>query len=208
MTKKQKKTRNRIIVVLALFLILLIADKTGLMENIPEIVTFILYLIPYIIIGYDVIKKAVINISHGQVFDENFLMMIATFGAFGIREYSEALAVMLFYQVGELFQSVAVGKSRQSISDMMSIAPETAVRVNDDGNTEEIDPEEVNVGDILLIKAGEKIPVDSLVVEGESFVDTAALTGESVPRKVREGEQIISGCVNGDGVLKVKAQKA
>ena len=207
MTKKQKKTRNRIIIVLALFIILLILDKTGILENVPGIITFFLYLIPYIVIGYDVIRKAAINISHGQVFDENFLMMIATFGAFGIREYSEALAVMLFYQVGELFQSVAVGKSRQSISDMMSIAPEIAVRVNEDGTTEEIDPEEVSIGDILLVKAGEKIPVDAVVVEGESFIDTAALTGESVPRKVRTGDQIISGCVNGEGVLKVQATK-
>ncbi len=207
MTKKQKKTRNRIIIVLVLFIILLILDKTGILENVPGIITFFLYLIPYIVIGYDVIRKAAINISHGQVFDENFLMMIATFGAFGIREYSEALAVMLFYQVGELFQSVAVGKSRQSISDMMSIAPEIAVRVNEDGTTEEIDPEEVSIGDILLVKAGEKIPVDAVVVEGESFIDTAALTGESVPRKVRTGDQIISGCVNGEGVLKVQATK-
>ena len=207
MTKKQKKTRNRILIVLALFIILLIADKTGLLDNIPEIIIFFAYLIPYIIIGYDVIRKAFINISHGQVFDENFLMMIATFGAFGIREYSEALAVMLFYQVGELFQSVAVGKSRQSISDMMSIAPEYAVIVREDGQTDEVDPEEVSVGDTLLIKAGEKIPVDAIVLEGESFIDTAALTGESVPRKVVKGDEIISGCVNGEGVLKVQATK-
>ena len=208
MTKKQKKTRNRILIVLALFIILLIADKTGLLDNIPEIIIFFVYLIPYIVIGYDVIRKAFINISHGQVFDENFLMMIATFGAFGIREYSEALAVMLFYQVGELFQSVAVGKSRQSISDMMSIAPEYAVIVREDGQTDEVDPEEVSVGDTLLIKAGEKIPVDAIVLEGESFIDTAALTGESVPRKVVKGDEIISGCVNGEGVLKVQATKA
>ncbi|MBQ9304772.1 HAD-IC family P-type ATPase, partial [Butyrivibrio sp.] len=208
MTKKQKKTRNRILIVLALFIILLIFDKTGLLSSIPEIIIFFVYLIPYIIIGYDVIRKACINISHGQVFDENFLMMIATFGAFGIREYSEALAVMLFYQVGELFQSVAVGKSRQSISDMMSIAPEYAVIVREDGQTDEVDPEEVSVGDTLLIKAGEKIPVDAIVLEGESFIDTAALTGESVPRKVVVGDEIISGCVNGEGVLKVQATKA
>ena len=207
MTKKQKKTRNRILIVLALFIILLIADKTGLLDNIPEIIIFFVYLIPYIIIGYDVIRKAFMNISHGQVFDENFLMMIATFGAFGIREYSEALAVMLFYQVGELFQSVAVGKSRQSISDMMSIAPEYAVIVREDGQTDEVDPEEVSVGDTLLVKAGEKIPVDAIVLEGESFIDTAALTGESVPRKVVKGDEIISGCVNGEGVLKVQATK-
>lgn len=207
MTKKQKKVRNRILIVLALFVILLICDKTGLFDKTPELVRFVLYLIPYIIIGYDVIRKAAINISHGQVFDENFLMMIATFGAFGIREYSEALAVMLFYQVGELFQSYAVGKSRQSITEMMSIAPEFANIVSDDGQVKEVDPEEVSIGDVLLIRAGEKIPVDAEVVEGDSFIDTAALTGESVPRRVAEGDQVISGCVNGEGVLKVRATK-
>lgn len=207
MTKKQKKVRNRILIVLALFVILLICDKTGLFDKTPELVRFVLYLIPYIIIGYDVIRKAAINISHGQVFDENFLMMIATFGAFGIREYSEALAVMLFYQVGELFQSYAVGKSRQSITEMMSIAPEFANIVSDDGQVKEVDPEEVSIGDVLLIRAGEKIPVDAEVVEGDSFIDTAALTGESVPRRVALGDQVISGCVNGEGVLKVRATK-
>ncbi len=207
MTKKQKKVRNRILIVLALFVILLICDKTGLFDKTPELVRFVLYLIPYIIIGYDVIRKAAINISHGQVFDENFLMMIATFGAFGIREYSEALAVMLFYQVGELFQSYAVGKSRQSITEMMSIAPEFANIVSDDGQVKEVDPEEVSIGDVLLIRAGEKIPVDAEVVEGNSFIDTAALTGESVPRRVAVGDQVISGCVNGEGVLKVRASK-
>ena len=207
MTKKQKKVRNRILIVLALFVILLICDKTGLFDKTPELVRFVLYLIPYIIIGYDVIRKAAINISHGQVFDENFLMMIATFGAFGIREYSEALAVMLFYQVGELFQSYAVGKSRQSITEMMSIAPEFANIVSDDGQVKEVDPEEVSIGDVLLIRAGEKIPVDAEVVEGDSFIDTAALTGESVPRRVEVGDQVISGCVNGEGVLKVRATK-
>ena len=207
MTKKQKKVRNRILIVLALFVILLICDKTGLFDKTPELVRFVLYLIPYIIIGYDVIRKAAINISHGQVFDENFLMMIATFGAFGIREYSEALAVMLFYQVGELFQSYAVGKSRQSITEMMSIAPEFANIVSDDGQVKEVDPEEVSIGDVLLIRAGEKIPVDAEVVEGDSFIDTAALTGESVPRRVAVGDQVISGCVNGEGVLKVRATK-
>ena len=208
MTKKQKKNRNRIIIVLILFFALLILDKMGVFEPLPWFVTFIIYLIPYIIIGYDVIKKACINISHGQVFDENFLMMVATFGAFGIQEYSEALAVMLFYQIGELFQSVAVGKSRQSISDLMSIAPESANLLDADGNATEVDPEEVSVGDMLLVRAGEKIPVDAVVVEGESFIDTAALTGESVPRKVVSGDTVISGCVNGEGILKVRVEKA
>ena len=208
MTKKQKKNRNRIIAVLVIFVVLLALDKAGVFEPLPWFVTFAIYLIPYIIIGYDVIKKACINISHGQVFDENFLMMIATFGAFGIQEYTEALAVMLFYQIGELFQSVAVGKSRQSISDLMSIAPESANLLDDEGNATEVDPEEVSVGDMLLVRAGEKIPVDAVVVEGESFIDTAALTGESVPRKVVSGDSVISGCVNGEGILKVRVEKA
>ena len=208
MTKKQKKTRNRILLVLAIFIVLLVLDKTGVFDYVHPLIQFVIYLIPYGIIGYDVIKKACINISHGQVFDENFLMMIATFGAFGIGEYSEALAVMLFYQVGELFQSYAVGKSRQSITELMSIAPETANRVEEDGSVSEIDPEEVSIGDILLVRAGEKIPVDAVVVEGESFIDTAALTGESVPRRAKAGEEVISGCLNGEGLLKVKATKA
>ncbi len=208
MTKKQKKVRNRIIAVLIAFFVLLILDKTGVFEPIPKPIVFVIYLIPYLAIGYDVLKKAFINIRHGQVFDENFLMMIATFGAFGIQEYSEALAVMLFYQIGELFQSVAVGKSRQSITELMSIAPESANLVDPDGNVTEVDPEEVSVGDILLVRAGEKIPVDAMVIEGESFIDTAALTGESVPRKVSVGESVISGCVNGEGTLKVQVEKA
>ncbi len=208
MTKKQKKTRNRILIVLALFVILLILDKTGITEPLPWFVMLIIYAIPYGIIGYDVIRKAFINISHGQVFDENFLMMIATFGAFGIGEYSEALAVMLFYQVGELFQSYAVGKSRASITDLMSIAPEYANLIGEDGQAREVDPEEVSVGDIILVKVGEKIPVDGTVIEGESFIDTAALTGESVPRKAVTGDTVISGCVNGEGILKVRVDKA
>ncbi len=208
MTKKQKKTRNRILIVLAMFVVLLILDKTGIFEPLPWYVLFVIYLIPYGIIGYDVIRKAFINISHGQVFDENFLMMIATFGAFGIGEYSEALAVMLFYQVGELFQSYAVGKSRQSITDLMSIAPEYANLVREDGQVDQVDPEEVSVGDIILVRAGEKIPVDGTIIEGESYIDTAALTGESVPRRSAKGDAVISGCVNGEGILKVQVDKA
>ncbi len=191
-----------------MFVVLLILDKTGVFEDLPWFALLPIYLVPYIIIGYDVIRKAVINISHGQVFDENFLMMIATFGAFGIGEYSEALAVMLFYQVGELFQSYAVGKSRQSITDLMSIAPEYANLVKEDGSIEEVDPEEISVGDIIAVRAGEKIPVDGTVIEGDSFVDTAALTGESVPRRAAEGDSVISGCVNGQGLLKIRVDKA
>ena len=208
MTRKQKKVSNRIVIVLVMFAVLMILEKTGVLSPLPWFVQFAVFLVPYIIIGYDVIRKAVINISHGQVFDENFLMMIATFGAFGIGEYSEALAVMLFYQVGELFQSVAVARSRQSISDLMSIAPEYANLIAPDGTTSEVDPEEVSVGDLLLIRAGEKIPVDGTVTEGESFVDTAALTGESVPRRVQKDDAVISGCVNGEGILKIRVDKA
>jgi len=208
MTKKQKKTRNRIIIVLSIFVVLLVLDKTSVLESVPLPVRFLIFLIPYIMIGYDVIKKAAINIRHGQIFDENFLMMIATFGAFGIGEYLEALAVMLFYQIGELFQSYAVGKSRQSITAMMSIAPEIANIVSPNGDVSEVDPQEVKIGDILLIRAGEKIPVDGIVIEGESFIDTAALTGESVPRRVAKDSEVISGCVNGEGVIKVRAVKA
>lgn len=208
MTKKQKKTRNRILIVLGIFIVLLILEKTGLLESLPTIVRFLIFLVPYVMIGYDVIKKAAVNISHGQVFDENFLMMIATFGAFGIGEYPEAVAVMLFYQIGELFQSYAVGKSRQSITEMMSIAPEIANVIGDNGEVTEVDPSEVSIGDILLVRAGEKIPVDGVVVEGESFIDTAALTGESVPRRVTKDSDVISGCVNGEGILKIRATKA
>ncbi len=208
MTGKQKKTRNRILIVLVIFTVLLVLEKTGLLDKLPLVVKFATFLVPYIMIGYDVIKKAVINIRHGQVFDENFLMMIATFGAFGIGEYPEAVAVMLFYQIGELFQSYAVGKSRQSITEMMSIAPEIANIVGENGEVTEVNPEEVSIGDILLVRAGEKIPVDGVVVEGESFIDTAALTGESVPRRVVKDSDVISGCVNGEGILKVKAVKA
>ncbi|MBR4640235.1 MAG: heavy metal translocating P-type ATPase [Butyrivibrio sp.] len=208
MTGKQKKTRNRILIVLVIFTVLLVLEKTGLLDKLPLVVKFAIFLVPYIMIGYDVIKKAVINIRHGQVFDENFLMMIATFGAFGIGEYPEAVAVMLFYQIGELFQSYAVGKSRQSITEMMSIAPEIANIVGENGEVTEVDPEEVSIGDILLVRAGEKIPVDGVVVEGESFIDTAALTGESVPRRVVKDSDVISGCVNGEGILKIRAVKA
>ncbi len=208
MTKKQKQSLQRILISLVLFVILLILDKTGTMEQISNRwLRMIPYLVPYLIVGYDVLRKAFINIRHGQVFDENFLMMIATFGAFGVQEYLEAVAVMLFYQVGELFQSYAVGKSRQSITAMMDIAPEYA-NLEKDGTLEEVDPDDVQIDDIIVIKAGERVPLDGIVTEGSSFVDTAALTGESVPRKVQTGDPIISGCLNGSGTLKVRVTKA
>ncbi len=207
MTKKQKKMLTRIIVTFILFVVLMICEHTGMFEAIKNTwILFVIYLIPYLLIGYDIVYKAARNISHGQVFDENFLMMIATFGAFGVREYSEAVAVMLFYQVGELFQGYAVGKSRQSISDMMDICPEYA-NLQVDGKLEQVDPDEVEVGSIIVIKPGERIPLDGVVVEGESLIDTAALTGESVPRKASVGDEIISGCVNGNSTLKVRTTK-
>lgn len=206
MTKKQKKMRSRILITLALFVLLFALDKIGLLENLPKVLVFVCYVIPYVIIGYDVIKKAAINIKNGQVFDENFLMMIATFAAFVIGEYDEALAVMLFYQIGELFQGYAVGKSRQSITEMMSIAPEYA-NIEGANGIEEVDPDDVEVGSIIVVKPGEKIPLDGIVVSGDSFIDTAALTGESVPRHAKEGDEVISGCVNKEGTLRIRTTK-
>ena len=207
MTKKQKKVLYRIIIAGIMFIALFIAEHAGIMEEIPyPWIAFVICLIPYLIIGYDVILKAVVNIKNGQIFDENFLMMIATFGAFVVSEYIEAVAVMLFYQVGELFQSYAVGKSRQSIKELMDICPEYA-NLEVDGQLEEVDPDEVSIGDIIVIKPGEKVPLDGVVIEGVSFLDTSALTGESVPRKISIGEEIISGCVNGNSTLKVKVTK-
>ena len=206
MTEKQKKMLYRIIVTFVLFVALMAVEHLGMLDNLNTIVLFIIYLIPYLIIGYDIVWKAARNIKNGQIFDENFLMMIATFGAFGVQEYSEAVAVMLFYQVGELFQGYAVGKSRQSISAMMDICPEYA-NVEEDGNLVQVDPDDVEIGTVIVIKPGERIPLDGVVVEGESMIDTAALTGESVPRRAVAGDEIISGCVNGSGTLKVRTTK-
>ena len=206
MTKKQKKMLYRIIITFILFSILMVTEHLGMLEKFNTIVLFIIYLIPYLVIGYDIVWKAARNIKNGQIFDENFLMMVATFGAFGVQEYSEAVAVMLFYQVGELFQGYAVGKSRQSISAMMDICPEYA-NVEEDGNLVQVDPDDVEIGTVIVIKPGERIPLDGIVVEGESMIDTAALTGESVPRRAVAGDEIISGCVNGSGTLKVRTTK-
>lgn len=207
MTKKQKKMLLRILITFVLFAGLMIAEHTGNLESLEGTwLLFVIYLVPYLIIGYDVVYKAVRNISHGQVFDENFLMMIATFGAFGVREFSEAVAVMLFYQVGELFQGYAVGKSRQSITEMMDICPEYA-NIEEEGHLTQVDPDDVEIGTVIVIKPGERIPLDGIVTEGESLIDTAALTGESVPRKASVGDEVISGCVNGSGTLKVRTTK-
>ncbi len=208
MTSKQKKMLYRIITAFVLFVVLMVLEHTGVLEQLPsQWLVFLIYLIPYLVIGYDIVYKAVRNISHGQVFDENFLMMVATFGAFGVKEYSEAVAVMLFYQVGELFQNYAVGKSRQSISDMMNICPEYA-NIEEDGVLMQVDPDDVEVGTIIVVKPGERIPLDGIVTEGTSMIDTAALTGESVPRRATVGDEIISGCVNGSSTIKVKVTKA
>ena len=200
MNKKQKKVLIRIIIAFVLLVLLRFLPVDGYLR-------MALYMVPYLVIGYDIVYKAVRNISHGQVFDENFLMMVATFGAFGVKEYSEAVAVMLFYQVGELFQNYAVGKSRQSISDMMNICPEYA-NIEEDGVLTQVDPDDVEVGTIIVVKPGERIPLDGIVTEGTSMIDTAALTGESVPRRATVGDEIISGCVNGSSTIKVKVTKA
>ncbi len=207
MTKKQKNMLYRIILAFVLLAALMVCEHLGIFGAFAG--TWLLlpvYAVPYLIIGYDIIYKAARNIRNGQVFDENFLMMLATFGAFGVKEYSEAAAVMLFYQVGELFQSYAVGKSRQSIADMMDICPEYA-NVEQDGELVQVDPDDVEVGSMIVVKPGERIPLDGIVAEGESYVDTAALTGESVPRKAAVGEEIYSGCVNGSGTLKIRTTK-
>ena len=205
MTKKQKKTRTRILTALVLFLALELAEHLA-PDVLPGLAWPVLYLIPYGIIGWDVLWKAVRNIKNGQVFDENFLMSVATVGAFGCGEYPEAVAVMLFYQVGELFQSVAVDRSRKSISALMDIRPDYA-NMERNGELVQVDPEEVSVGDVIVVKAGERVPLDGTVLEGTSSLDTAALTGESLPRDVQAGDEVVSGCVNLTGVLHVKVNK-
>ena len=205
MTRKQKKMLVRIAVSAALLIAAVLVPYQGLWR-------FALFLPAYFVIGWDVLWRAVRNIAHGQVFDENFLMALATVGAFctgffGQGEYPEAVFVMLFYQVGELFQSYAVGKSRKSIASLMDIRPDYA-NVERDGKLLQVDPEEVAVGDTITVKAGEKIPLDGLVLEGSSLVNTSALTGESVPRQVHPGDSVISGCVNQNGLLRVQVTKA
>lgn len=211
MKKKHKKSLARIIVTAVIFVALIALDKLGVTSGLPEAVRFALYFIPYMIIGYDVIFAAFRNVIRGNFFEENFLMTVATFAAFalgffGDGEYPEALAVMLFYQVGELVQDLAVERSRRSITEMMELAPEVA-EVERDGRIEQTDPEEVSVGEIIVVRPGEKIPLDGVVVEGSSFIDTSSLTGESVPRGCRPGDEVISGCVNGEGLIKIRTTK-
>ena len=199
MSKKQKKMLGRILGSLALYFAAMLLPLAGL----PRLLW---YLATYALIGWDVLWRAVRNIAGGQVFDENFLMSIATIGAFALGDYKEGVAVMLFYQIGELFQSYAVGRSRQSIASLMDIRPDYA-NIEHGGTLEQVDPEEVAVGDVIVVKAGEKIPLDGVVIEGSSSLDTAALTGESVPRDVRPGDEIISGCINLSGLLRVRTTK-
>ena len=209
MSEKLKKERSRVGIALALFLGLMIIEKMKLISILNEhpIYFLPLYLLPYFISGYDVLRECILGIKNRRPFDEALLMTIATVGAFFAGEFAEAVAVMVFYQVGELFQSYAVGQSRASIKELMNIVPEYANVERADGSVETIDPDEVEIGDILLIKAGEKVPVDGIVRSGESMINTAALTGESVPRSVFPGENIISGCINGEGLLRVEATK-
>ena len=205
MNRKQKKMLIRIIISAVLMIVLHFIPVTGVLR-------FLLYLIPYIVIGYNILINAFKGIINGQVFDENFLMAIATGGAIAVAfagktdDYTEAVAVMLFYQIGELFQSVAVGKSRKSISALMDIRPDYA-NVERDGEVESVDPDEVGIGDVIVINPGEKIPIDGVIESGESQLDTVALTGESIPRKVVTGDAVISGCINMTGVLRVKTTK-
>ena len=200
MTKKQKKVLIRIIVAAILLVILHFVPLEGIWLG-------LLYLIPYAVIGYDILRKAVLGIMHGEVFDENFLMAVATVGAMGLGEYSEGVAVMLFYQIGELFQAVAVGKSRQNISALMDIRPDYANIEAEDGSLEQVDPDDVEIGTVIVVRPGEKVPIDGVVVEGTSTLNTSALTGESVPRDAREGDEVISGCINMSGLIKVKTTK-
>ena len=195
-----QKKLIKIIIAFILFLVSMIFNFNN------EWINNILFIISYLIVGFEIIKKALRNIIRGKVFDENFLMTIATIGAFGIGEYPEAVAVMLFYQVGELFQSYAVDKSRKSISSLMDIRPDFA-NVEKEGKIEKVDPDDVEVGDIIVVKPGEKVPLDGYVIEGKSSLDTKALTGESLPRSVTEGEEILSGCINLNGVLRVETTK-
>ena len=206
MTEKQKTMRLRIIATFIIYIPLAVLQHMEVFASKDSLLWLFLYLIPYLLVGWDILYRAVRNIRNGQVFDENFLMTLATFGAFGVGEYSEGVAVMLFYQVGELFQSYAVNRSRQSITELVDICPEYA-NIEEDGVLKQVDPDDVSVGDIIVIKAGERIPLDGTVVFGESMVDTSALTGESVPRRVRTGDEIISGCVNGSGLLRVEVTK-
>ena len=201
MNKKQKKTLERILIAVALVIVL------KLLPALPMPVELVLYCIPYLVVGWDVLRKALKGIKNRQPFDECFLMAVATVGAFALGDYVEGCAVIIFYQIGELFQSVAVGKSRQSIASLMDIRPDYANIEGEDGKLEQVDPDEVEVGTVIVVQPGERVPIDGVIVEGASALNTAALTGESLPRDVNAGDEVISGCVNMTGLLKVRTTK-
>ena len=209
MNRKQKKVLIRIIIAAILMIVLYFRPLDEILHGWLK---FLLYLIPYFIVGYDILIKAWKGIRNRQPFDENFLMAVASIGAIILGrartgDYVEGAAVMLFYQIGELFQSVAVGRSRRNISDLMDIRPDYANLEDENGQTTRVDPDEVEVGSVIVVSAGEKIPIDGIVLEGHSTLDTAALTGESVPRTVREGEDVISGCINESGTLRIRTTR-
>jgi len=205
MTKKQKKSLQQILIALAL--VILLKLLLGVLPALPTPVELLLYLIPYFVVGKDVLRKAIKGIKNRQPFDECFLMAVATVGAFALGDYVEGCAVILFYQIGELFQSVAVGKSRQSISSLMDIRPDYANVEDEDGKLEQVDPDDVEVGTVIVVQPGERVPIDGVIVEGTSALNTAALTGESLPRDVQTGDEVISGCVNMTGLLRVRTTK-
>ena len=205
MTKKQKKSLQQILIALALVILLKLLLRV--LPALPTPVELLLYLIPYLVVGKDVLRKAIKGVKNRQPFDECFLMAVATVGAFALGDYVEGCAVILFYQIGELFQSVAVGKSRQSISSLMDIRPDYANVEDEDGKLEQVDPDDVEVGTVIVVQPGERVPIDGVIVEGTSALNTAALTGESLPRDVQTGDEVISGCVNMTGLLKVRTTK-
>jgi len=205
MTKKQKKSLQQILIALALVILLKLLLRV--LPALPTPVELLLYLIPYFVVGKDVLRKAIKGVKNRQPFDECFLMAVATVGAFALGDYVEGCAVILFYQIGELFQSVAVGKSRQSISSLMDIRPDYANIEGEDGKLEQVDPDEVEIGTTIVVQPGERIPIDGIILEGTSALNTAALTGESLPRDVKAGDEVISGCVNVTGLLKIQTTK-
>ena len=214
LTARQRKWLMRILIALVIYVAVILVHQTSAFgDGRMGLLSFVLYAVPYLIAGYDVLLKAFKNIAHGSVFDENFLMAIATVGAFALAiiqksgDYNEAVAVMLFYQIGELFQSYAVGKSRRNITALMDIRPDYA-NIERDGVLEKVDPEEVETGSVIVVQPGEKIPIDGVVEEGVSTLNTSALTGESLPRDVADGDEVVSGCINMTGVLKIRTVKA
>ena len=200
MTKKQKKALIRIIISVALVGLISLLPVKGYLR-------FGMFMIPYLVIGYDILRKAGKGIMNRQVFDENFLMAVATIGAIALGDYTEGVAVMIFYQIGELFQSYAVGKSRRNISELMDIRPDYANIRTESGELEQVDPDEVEIGSIIVVQPGEKVPIDGIIVEGKSSLNTSALTGESLPRDAAAGDEIIRGCINMTGVLEIKTTR-